>query len=254
MSSIDPSLFYTGLVAELYAPLRSAVPDPEPYARFVARWGEPALELGCGDGDPLLDLRSQGLEVDGLDSSPDMLARCRLAAAARGLDVVLHEQAVQSMALGRRYRSIFFAGPTFNLLPDDAAASDALVAIREHLEPEGAALVPLFVPEPTPNDVLGRPRVKRGIDGAEMRVTAVSETRDESSRCQTTTMRYEHVTATSMLVDDRPWLLHWHTQAGFRELAGSAGLAVRSMRTPRGAHAEEHDQAYVAVVVRSVGE
>ena len=109
MAGIDPSLFYTGLVAELYAPLRSVTPDPEPYARFIARWGEPALELGCGDGDPLLELRARGLDVDGLDSSPDMLARCRRAAATRGVDVVLQQQSMQTMELGRRYRSIYIA-------------------------------------------------------------------------------------------------------------------------------------------------
>ena len=57
---MDPSLFYTGLVADLYAPLRSESPDPEPYARFIARSGEPALELACGDGDPILELRRRG--------------------------------------------------------------------------------------------------------------------------------------------------------------------------------------------------
>jgi cytosine/adenosine deaminase-related metal-dependent hydrolase len=89
---MDPASFYTGLVAELYAPLRSETPDPLPYERFVRRYGEPALELACGDGDPLLDLVGQGLDVHGLDSSMDMLARCRARAAERGLHVTLHHQ------------------------------------------------------------------------------------------------------------------------------------------------------------------
>src|SRR6478735_4388662 len=49
---VDPADFYTGLVAELYAPLRSGTPDADRYVRFVREHGEPALELGCGDGDP----------------------------------------------------------------------------------------------------------------------------------------------------------------------------------------------------------
>ena len=76
-----------------------ARPIPRPYIRFVRRSGEPALELGCGDGDPLLDLRARGLDVEGLDSSPDMLARCRANAAARGLVVTLHESPMESMEL-----------------------------------------------------------------------------------------------------------------------------------------------------------
>jgi hypothetical protein len=248
MAGIDPSLFYTGLVAELYAPLRSVTPDPGPYARFIARWGEPALELGCGDGDPLLELRARGLEVDGLDSSPDMLARCRRAAATRGVDVVLQQQTMQTMELGRRYRSIYIAGPTFNLLPDDESAADALAAIRRHLDPEGAALIPLMIPAPTPTDVLGRPRVKLSEDGSEMRVTPVAEVRDESTRCQTTTLRYERISTDGMVAEERPWLLHWHTQGGFRDLAAAADLDVRTLLTPDAEPAAPEDQLFVAVV------
>lgn len=37
--------FLTGIVAELYRHLRAETLDPEPYARFVERSGEPALPL-----------------------------------------------------------------------------------------------------------------------------------------------------------------------------------------------------------------
>ena len=74
---MDPADFYTGLVVELYSPLKSGHEDPERYARFVLDSGEPALELGCGDGDPLLALRALDLDVEGVASSTDMLARCR---------------------------------------------------------------------------------------------------------------------------------------------------------------------------------
>ncbi len=242
-------MFYTGLVAELYAPLRSATPDPEPYARFIGRWGEPALELGCGDGDPLLELRTRGLDVDGLDSSPDMLARCRRAAAARGVDVVLHCQTMQTMDLGRRYRSIYIAGPTFNLLPDDESAAGALGAIRRHLDPEGAALIPLLIPAPTPADVLGRPRVQVNDDGTELSVTPIAEVRDESTRCQTTTLRYERSSADGRVTEERPWVLHWHTQSGFRTLAAASGLDVRTLLTPDAEAAAPEDRAFVAVVI-----
>jgi ubiquinone/menaquinone biosynthesis C-methylase UbiE len=72
---VDPADFYTGIVAELYGPLKSFSQDCEPYAAFIEQAGTPALELGCGDGDPLLQLRQRGLEVEGVDSSADMLER-----------------------------------------------------------------------------------------------------------------------------------------------------------------------------------
>jgi len=43
---VAPADFYTGVVAEMYRHLRSETFDPERYAAFVERSGEPALELG----------------------------------------------------------------------------------------------------------------------------------------------------------------------------------------------------------------
>lgn len=234
---MEPSLFYTGLVAELYGPLRASVADPAPYAQFIALAGEPALELGCGDGHPLLELRSHGIDVEGLDSSPDMLERCRRAATQRGLEVVLHHQPMEAMRLPRRFRSIFLAGPTFNLLPDDDTTLRALVRIREHLDQGGSALIPLFLPAPTQN--LGQSRKTRAEDGSELRITAVSEERDEQKRRQTTVLRYERRGGEASGVVERPWVLHWHEQEGFRALAAQAGLQTQAVLDPEGAPATE---------------
>lgn len=70
---MDAADFYTGLVAELYEPLRGSVPEPGAYIDLVRGFGEPALELGCGGGDPSVALRLAGLDVEGIDSSIDIL-------------------------------------------------------------------------------------------------------------------------------------------------------------------------------------
>jgi SAM-dependent methyltransferase len=220
----DPADFYTGLVAELYAPLRGDTPDPALYERFVRRHGEPALELACGDGDPLLDLRALGLDVHGLDASQDMLDRCRARAAARGLEVTLFHQRIEAMSLPSRYRSIFLAGASFNLLPDDAAAAEGLRAIARHLEPGGTALIPLFVPRP------GKPgifRTERLEDGTEIRCGVVDVRHDTRTRTQRTLLRYERLKpgqAAEAL--ERDWLIHWHERDGFAALCEAAGLEI----------------------------
>lgn len=94
---MEPADFYTGIVAELYEPLKSTHQGPGPYTAFIEGSGEPALELGCGDGDPLLHMRWRGLDVEGVDSSADMLARCRHKATKEGLDVVLHHQRMEAL-------------------------------------------------------------------------------------------------------------------------------------------------------------
>ncbi len=242
---VEPASFYTGLVAELYAPLKSASQDPESYARFVEASGQPALELGCGHGDPLLELRRRGFDVDGVDSSADMLAICRRRAADEGIAVAVHHQAMESLDLPRRYRSIFLAGPTFNLLPDDTTARRALERIRKHLDEGGSALVPLFVPTPTPADALGQPRSVTESDGSTISVTAIAEERDDEARTQRTTLRYERVGAGRRSAVDRPWVLHWHTQEGFRRLASSVGLATVAVLDAAGRPADEDATVFV---------
>lgn len=141
-----PARFYTGLVAELYSILRSENPDPTPYRRFIAAFGEPALELGCGDGDPMLALRLDGVDVEGLDSSADILAEA----------------------------------------------------------------------------------------GRLMRCTTVSADRDGEARQQVIVLRYELEQDGRSTSLERPWVLHWHTQEGFRALAEAAGLTVTAVLAATG--------------------
>jgi SAM-dependent methyltransferase len=224
------------------------VPDPEPYIEFVERHGEPALELGCGSGDPILALREHGLDVDGVDSSADMLDRCRARAAERRLEVTLYEQVMERLDLPRLYRVIYLAGPTFNLLTDDDTALAALIRIRMHLEHDGVAFVPLFVPEPTAEKQFGVAREHVSDDGRVQRVRAMSETRDDERRLQTTVLRYELVRDGEPEVLERAWQLHWHTQEGFADIATAAGLDVSAIRAPTGGPAAPDATSFVFIL------
>lgn len=246
--STSPANFYTGVVAELYRHLRSETPDPEPYARFVERSGQPALELGCGDGDPMLDLRERGLEVEGVDSSMDMLDRRRATAASRELAVTLHHATFEAMDLGCQYRSIYLAGATFNLLPDDDAARLALERIAAHLHPEGSVLIPLFVPQLAGDDAVGKVQEHVTSDGVTMRVTALGIDRDEASRNQTTTLRYERLDGAEHEIAERAWLLHWIDQDLFTSMAAEAGLATIAVVDPTGSPSTTHDTAFTFIL------
>ncbi|MFH8407461.1 class I SAM-dependent methyltransferase [Streptomyces sp. NPDC018019] len=246
----DPADFYTGIVADSYAPLKSFSPDPEIYAAFVREAGAPALELGCGDGDPLLALRRDGLDVEGVDSSADMLERCRRRADAAEIAVTLHHQRMEALTLPRRFRAVFLAGPTFNLLPDDASAAAALDGIRRHLSDGGFALIPLHIPDPTPAEQIGRVRTAVADDGAELRFSLVAEERDEALRTRTSLLRYERHGAGAPTVVERPWLLHWYTRAGFEELAAAAGLSTVAVTDPDG-NAVADDASYMVFRLRA---
>jgi hypothetical protein len=179
-----------------------------------------------------------------------MLNRCRARADDLGLEVVLHHSPIETMELGRRFRSIYLAGPTFNLLIDDATALRALERIGDHLEPDGAALIPLFVPEAPAAHQLGRPKEIQTSDGTIRRCTVVDVERNESARCQSSTLRYEQITDSVAKVLERQWILHWYSQAGFRDLCAEARLAVRVVLDSDGHRASEHDDNVVFIVER----
>ena len=218
--------FYTGIVADAYGHLKSSSFDADLYRDFVVTHGQSGLEIGCGDGAPLLDLRAEGVDVEGVDSSSDMLERCHANALRRGIEVRLHQQRVEDLALDRRYRSIYFAGPTFTLLPDDETARRALLRIQQHLTNDGMALIPLWVPAPTPTGEMSVSRCHDDGLGVEVRFTPVSETSDPVGRTRVTSCRYERITSTGTEVAEREWIIHWQTPSSFRRLCREAGLAV----------------------------
>ena len=169
-----------------------------------------------------------------MDSSADMLERCRRRAASEGLDVVTHHQKMEELDLPRKFASIFLAGPTFTLLPDDDIALGALSRIRDHLKADGTAMIPLYIPEPTPPEQFGRANETTSPDGASLRVTYVSQKRDETHRTQQTVLRYERHRDDEHTMVERTWTLHWHTQTAFASLAHRAGLRVADVRSHEG--------------------
>src|SRR5207344_277757 len=99
-----PAYEYHGLMAEAWDLLRgdtSGWDDRPFYLELIRRFGEPTLDVGCGTGRLLLDYLAEGIEIDGVDVSPDMLAVCRAKASALGLDPTLYEQAVEDLQLPR---------------------------------------------------------------------------------------------------------------------------------------------------------
>lgn len=221
MESAD---FYTGIVAQVYGALRSTTFSAARYRAFIDSHGQPALELGCGDDGPFYELASD-LDIDGVDSSADMVRAGRERLRAAGSSARVHQQRMEELSLPRAYSSIYLAGPTFNLLVDDATALEALRRIARHLLPGGAALIPLWMPPPTPTEEFGVTRIGR-VGSAEARYTVVGEDYDGSSRTRTTHTRYELVSGTDHVVEHRDWIIHWFTPDGFRLLAQDAGLSV----------------------------
>ena len=140
---------YRGLCAQSWDLLRgdtSEWPDRAFYRAIIERGGEPALDVGCGTGRLILDYLAQGLDVDGADNSPEMLAICRSKAAQLGIDVGtrLFEQGMEDLSLPRNYATIFVPSSSFQLLTDPDAAVRAMSAFLAHLAPRGVLVMPFM--------------------------------------------------------------------------------------------------------------
>ena len=104
-----PDYEYKGLMAQAWDVLRgdtSSWSDRFFYLEAIAKYGQPVLDVGCGTGRLLLDFLAQGIDVDGVDNSPDMLALCRQRAERMGLKPNLFEQYMEMLNLPRQYRAI----------------------------------------------------------------------------------------------------------------------------------------------------
>src|SRR5258708_30274081 len=142
-----PDYEYSGLMAQAWDVLRgdtSNWPDRFFYRDLIRKFGEPVLDVGCGTGRLLLDYLAQGIDIEGVDNSPEMLAICREKAQALGLQPVVYEQYLENLALPRHYRTILIPSSTLQLIIEPEMVSQALHKLHDHLLPGGVVAAPIM--------------------------------------------------------------------------------------------------------------
>lgn len=143
----DPNYEYRGLMALFWDFFRGDTSNWEDrflFLEVIRRYGQPALDVGCGTGRLLLDYLSQGIDIDGIDNSPEMLNLCRQKAQAQGLAPSLYLGQMEFLDLSRRYRVILVPSSSFQLLTDDAQAAQAMQRFYDHLLPGGVLAMPFM--------------------------------------------------------------------------------------------------------------
>ncbi len=224
---------YRGLLAETWDLLRgdtSAWEDRAFYRELIAESGQPVLDVGCGTGRLLLDYLAASIDIDGVDNSPEMLARCRARAEAAGLRPSLSLQSMEALDLPRRYRTIIVPSSSFQLLTDPDDAAEAMRRFRAHLEPGGTLAMPFMIlwepGDPTEHREwkLMVERV-RPADGA--RVRKFSKARyDVAAQLEHTEDRFE-ITLNGVVATEyhsRSPATRWYSQAEARTLYAQAGF------------------------------
>ena len=118
------------------------------YLGLAKMAGGPVLDLACGTGRILLPCLKAGVDVEGLDLFPNMLAHLRHKASALGFEPRLHQSNMAGFRLPRRYALIMIALNAFihNLTTEDQLAT--LNACHEHLQPGGMLVFDTAFPGP----------------------------------------------------------------------------------------------------------
>lgn len=139
--------YYGRLCAIFYDEVKQFAPKAEIdfYTSFMSLDGR-VLEAMTGSGRLQIPLMQLGYVVDGVDCSPDMLARCVLRSQGLGLTPNLYQQYLDQLDTPYQYQTVVIAVGSFQLITERAAALKALIKIREHLLPTGDLLFSIFDP------------------------------------------------------------------------------------------------------------
>jgi SAM-dependent methyltransferase len=141
-------------VYELDKPVGRSFGALEYYSRQLAGVTGRILEPATGTGRVLIPLLEAGFAVEGLDSSPEMLAVCRQHCRDRGLDPVLRETDMTAFVAPAAYQAIIVPAGSIMLLDGHDAVPQALAAFRKSLAPGGRLILdvdaPRMLTEPAP--------------------------------------------------------------------------------------------------------
>ena len=237
---------YRGIAAECYDLWFGDEPfwDQACFQDRIRENGGVALEIACGTGRLLVPFLRDGLIVEGVDSSEEMLAICRTKAVRVGLTPTLYRQHMQDLELALRYRTVFIPACSFQILAEREEAFAALRRFHEHLTPGGELLVTLMVPwrdfERERQWRLRRSGV-RPSDGARILIHEATVS-DRVEQLQHIWMRHE-VYKEGLLTETllRTHRLRWYHRhefammlqaVGFRDVAVRCGYTERDRANP----------------------
>lgn len=223
---------YRGMIVTYWDLLRGDTSkwSSRPYFLQVIREsGEPALDVACGTGRLLLDYLQEGVDIDGVDISPDMIAAAQENATALGLQPNLYVQSMQTLDLPRRYQTIIVPSSSFLHLTNFTDARQALSRFYAHLLPGGQMAMSMRVLDPNPVEVAWEIDAEaiRPSDGALVRRWFRCQY-DVANRIQHVEDRYEIIRDDEIIASElysSPSYLTWYTVEEALDLVREAGFS-----------------------------
>ncbi len=124
--------------------------DVDFYAEEAVKAGSPVLELGCGTGRILIPIAQEGIEITGLDQSPEMLARARTKILKLDEETRKRVELVQgdmrSFSFKKQFNLIIIPYRAFLHLLTSEDQIMALTCIRNHMKDDGKLILNIFDP------------------------------------------------------------------------------------------------------------
>lgn len=229
----DQEYEYRDLVATTWDLLRgdtSKWPDKFFYRDFITLNGESVLDVGCGTGRLLLDYMADGIDIDGVDNSPEMLTLCREKASRLGLNPTLFQQSMEDLNLPRRYRTILVPSSSFQLVMDIDSVRRTMKHFYNHLETGGVLIMPFMIiwqeGNPLETDWVLDAEQERPHDGAVIRRWSRARF-DLKNQLEHTETRFEASLDSEIIASeyhDRSPATRWYTQSQSCDLYHAAGF------------------------------
>ncbi|HBB27837.1 MAG TPA: class I SAM-dependent methyltransferase [Clostridiales bacterium] len=140
--------YYGRLSSEVYdmdKPIGHSFGDIEFYMNRLESCEGPILEPATGTGRMLIPLLERGLNVEGFDSSKDMLNVCKNNCKKRNLNPKLFEANMETFLNDTKYDAIIVPAGTFLLLHNRADSIKVLHNFYKHLSNGGRLIVDIFL-------------------------------------------------------------------------------------------------------------
>ena len=220
---------YGTLATEIYEidkPIGHSFGDVEYYADLLAGVSGRILEPAVGTGRILIPLLEAGHDVEGLDTSPQMLAVCRQHCRDRGLDPVLHEADMTAFVRPEFYQAVIIPAGSFELLDGTPAAQRALACFRGSLAPGGRLVLDIDPPQ-----LIAGPEPPRHWrrESSLWTLQVMHAWYDSAANQTTRLLRYEKWQAGELIVTELQWfrLQHWSLREFEGLLAGAGFTDIR---------------------------
>ena len=236
----DPGLFGRQWAAHYDSP---GNPDPTAAADFLAGLapGGPALELAIGTGRVALPLAGRGVEVEGVDASPEMVAVLRAKPGGEKIPVAIGDMA--DVPVPGPFPLAYLVFNTLFNLVDGERQADCFRNVARVLAPGGAFVIEAFVPNPADFD-----RDEQQVQVRTVTEDAVGVRVHKYDRAAQTFIR-QTVTFSNDGVRLEPFAMRYLWPHQIDALAEQAGLRLEAryadwQRTPFDSASTDHISVY----------